>query len=73
MRTHKPLTKEGVIITQLCTAQDIRHKEMARRLGMQPQNYSRLLRGERPLRWETMVEIADALGVSLDALAGRET
>lgn len=42
--------------------------QLATRTGMSPQVLSRLERGDSDPRWSTVVRIANALGVSLDAL-----
>jgi transcriptional regulator with XRE-family HTH domain len=42
--------------------------QLSTRTGMSPQVLSRLERGDTDPRWSTVVRIANALGVSLDAL-----
>ena len=67
------LTPLGEQVHKICEARGIKLGYVAARMGLPDSSLSRILHGHRPEpRWTAMITMAEALGVSLDELAGRQ-
>ena len=67
------LTPLGEQVQKICNDRGIKLGYVAAKMGLPDSSLSRILHGHRPEpRWSAMIMMADALGVSLDELAGRK-
>ena len=62
----------GPHIIKVAESKGVSKSELARRLGIARQNIQGYARGKTAPTFLLAIKIADALGVSLDRLAGRE-
>ena len=70
---YQHLTELGVRVHAICARRGLKLGDVAHAVNMTPSYFSRVLRNDRPEpRWTTMIALADAMGVSLDELAGRD-
>lgn len=58
-------------LKELREQRKITQTRLAELIGVKPRVYNRWENGDATPHWESIVKIADALGVSLDSLAGR--
>lgn len=68
----KEATGFGPRLRALRLAAGLTQKQLADRVGMHYQNLARLERGTRGPSWETVLKLADALGVSTEEFRDEE-
>ena len=61
----------GRVVRTVRAAQGMTQKQLAGRVGVSPSVIAAYERGVRSPSWRSALAIADALGVTLDQLAGR--
>jgi transcriptional regulator with XRE-family HTH domain len=69
-RTLAGLVDLGAQIAAVRTSKGITRSEIARRVRMQRSNYVRIEKGEKNVTYDTLLRIADGLGVELRVVLG---
>ena len=66
------LLEVGERLKSIMDERGVSQNELARRTGLSPQSIGLYCRGDGGMTLGTAARVADALGVSIDTLAGRE-